>query len=125
MKLNSKILKIKLFYLKYSGIIKKSKGSLDFSSISKSEVNNILTTKIKSLTPELPIVSEESFDNKSNINLNDFWLIDPIDGTYDYINNLEEFTLNAGLILKNQAAAGLIFATGVNAPVLPTCIAIF
>ena len=42
MKLNSKILKIKLFYLKYSGIIKKNKGSLDFSSISKSEVNNIL-----------------------------------------------------------------------------------
>ena len=27
-------------------------------------------------------------------------VIDPIDGTYDYINNLEEFTINAGLIIK-------------------------
>ena len=58
----------------------------------------------------MPIISEESSENKSKKNLNDFWLIDPIDGTYDYINNLEEFTVNAGLILKNKPAAGLIFA---------------
>jgi 3'(2'), 5'-bisphosphate nucleotidase len=58
----------------------------------------------------LPIISEESSENKDKKNLNDFWLIDPIDGTYDYINNLEEFTLNAGLILNNQPAGGLIFA---------------
>tara|TARA_Y100000739_G_C20589124_1_gene456948 strand:- start:238 stop:777 length:540 start_codon:yes stop_codon:yes gene_type:complete len=41
MKLNSKILKIKLFYLKYSGRIKKNERSLDFS-ISNSEIDNIL-----------------------------------------------------------------------------------
>jgi 3'(2'), 5'-bisphosphate nucleotidase len=37
-------------------------------------------------------------------------LVDPIDGTYDYINNLEEFTINAGLIINNKPAAGLIYA---------------
>jgi len=36
--------------------------------------------------------------------------VDPIDGTYDYINNLEEFTINAGLIINNKPAAGLIYA---------------
>ncbi len=37
-------------------------------------------------------------------------MVDPIDGTYDYINNLEEFTINAGLIINNVPAAGLIYA---------------
>ena len=32
-----------------------------------------------------------------------FWLVDPIDGTYDYINNLEEFTINAGLIINKTS----------------------
>ena len=74
------------------------------------EVNNIITSKIKSLTPDMPIVSEESSENKNNSKLKDFWLIDPIDGTYDYVNNKDEFTLNAGLILDNKPVLGLIYA---------------
>ena len=46
--------------------------------------------------------------NKDNKNLNDFWLIDPIDGTNDYINNRDEFTLNAALILNKKPAIGII-----------------
>ena len=37
-------------------------------------------------------------------------IVDPIDGTHDYINNLEEFTINAGLIINKNPAAGLIYA---------------
>ena len=39
------------------------------------EVNNILTEKIKNITSDIPIVSEESSNNKSNNNLNNFWLL--------------------------------------------------
>ena len=74
------------------------------------EVNRILTENIIDLTPQIPIISEETSHNKSKKDLKDFWLIDPIDGTYDYINNLEEFTLNAGLIINNRAVAGIIYA---------------
>ncbi len=74
------------------------------------EVNKIITSKLKELTPEILIVSEETSENKSTKNLKDFWLVDPIDGTYDYINNLEEFTINAGLILNRKPVAGLIYA---------------
>jgi 3'(2'), 5'-bisphosphate nucleotidase len=55
-------------------------------------------------------VSEETSENKSIKNLKDFWLVDPIDGTYDYINDLDEFTINAGLILDRKPVAGLIHA---------------
>ena len=74
------------------------------------EVNKFITKKISEITPNIPIVSEETSDNKDNNQLKDFWLVDPIDGTYDYINNLEEFTINAGLIINNKPVAGLINA---------------
>ena len=74
------------------------------------EVNTIITNEIKKLTPTIPIVSEETSENKSIKDLKDFWLIDPIDGTYDYINNLDEFTINAALIINKKPSAGLIYA---------------
>ena len=62
------------------------------------------------LTPNIPIISEETSHNKSSKNLKNFWLVDPIDGTYDYINGLDEFTINAALILNRIPVAGLINA---------------
>ena len=74
------------------------------------EVNKILTEKIKNITSDIPIVSEESSSNKTNNNLSNFWLIDPIDGTHDYINNKDEFTLNASLIINKKPKLGIIYA---------------
>ncbi len=96
--------------LRKKGLTKKIKSDNTPVSNGDLEVNRIVTEKIKSLTPLIPIISEETTENKSNTNLEDFWLIDPIDGTHDYINNLEEFTINAGLILKRKPVAGLIYA---------------
>jgi len=74
------------------------------------EVNKFITKKISEITPDIPIISEENSDNKKNSDLKNFWLIDPIDGTYSYINGLDEFTINAGLIINNKPVAGLINA---------------
>ena len=78
------------------------------------EVNNILTKKIASLTPQIPIISEETSSNKKNKNLENFWLIDPIDGTQDYISNRDEFTLNAALIINKKPLIGIINAPDKN-----------
>ncbi len=72
------------------------------------EVNKILTKKIFDITPSIPIVSEEDSDHKDDKGLRDFWLIDPIDGTRDYINGRDEFTLNAALIINKKPAIGII-----------------
>jgi 3'(2'), 5'-bisphosphate nucleotidase len=74
------------------------------------EVNKLLTKKISLITPNIKIVSEENSENKKNENLENFWLIDPIDGTRDYINNRDEFTLNAALIINRKPAIGIINA---------------
>ena len=96
--------------LRNNGLTKEIKPDNTPVSNGDLEVNKIITSKLKELTPEILIVSEETSENKSTKNIKDFWLVDPIDGTYDYINNLDEFTINAGLILNGKPVAGLIYA---------------
>ena len=100
--------------LREKGLTKEIKSDNTPVSNGDLEVNKILTKRISELTPNIPIVSEETSENKSRDNLENFWLIDPIDGTYDYINNLDEFTINAGLIIQKKPAAGLIYAPAKN-----------
>ena len=88
--------------LRKKGLTKEIKSDNTPVSNGDLEVNKILIKKIVSLTPNIPIVSEETSENKSQDNLENFWLIDPIDGTYDYINDLDEFTINAGLIIQKN-----------------------
>ena len=96
--------------LRKKGLIKEIKPDNTPVSNGDLEVNKIVTKKILMLMPDIPIISEETSENKSITNLKNFWLIDPIDGTYDYINDLEEFTINAALIINNKPVAGLIYA---------------
>ena len=96
--------------LRDKGLIKKIKDDNTPVTNGDLEVNKIITKKIAELTPSIPIISEENSDNKTINNLKDFWLIDPIDGTHDYMNDMDEFTINAGLIFNNRPVAGLICA---------------
>ncbi len=90
--------------------IKKDKTPVTNGDI---EVNKIILNNLKKISPTIPIISEETPENK-NLDLSTFWLVDPIDGTYDYINNRDEFTLNAGLIINKVAVAGIIYAPAKN-----------
>ena len=74
------------------------------------EVNKIITSKIKELTPNIPIVSEETVDLEKKNNFQTFWLIDPIDGTKEYIAGQDEYTLNAALIINYIPTVGLVGA---------------
>ena len=78
------------------------------------EVNKILTEKIKELTPDIPIVSEETVDLQKKNTLKTFWLIDPIDGTKEYIAGQDEYTVNAALIINYIPTVGLVGAPKKN-----------
>ena len=99
--------------LRKKGLVKQLKQDNTPVSNGDLEVNKIISKKLKEITPKIPIVSEETSDNKSEKELKNFWLIDPIDGTYDYINNLDEFTINAGLIYA-PAKNRMFFSYGNN-----------
>ncbi len=73
-------------------------------------VDELLQKKIKTLTPRIPIVSEETVNLKIRNKDKNFWLIDPIDGTREYIQKRDEYTLNAALILNLIPVIGIIYA---------------
>ena len=100
--------------LRNKGLKKKIKSDNTPVTNGDIQVNDLLTKKLTDLTPNIKIISEENLINKENKNLKDFWLIDPIDGTYDYINGKDEFTINAALILNKKPVAGIINAPDKN-----------
>ena len=73
--------------LRKKGLTKEIKSDNTPVSNGDLKVNELVSNKIAELTPDIPIISEETVDLKKKNTINTYWLIDPIDGTYDYINN--------------------------------------
>ncbi|HAN18214.1 MAG: 3'(2'),5'-bisphosphate nucleotidase [Bacteroidetes bacterium GWC2_33_15] len=59
----------------------------------------------------LPVLSEEgkNIPYETRKNWNQFWLVDPLDGTKEFINRNGEFTVNIALIKENEPAFGVIY----------------
>ena len=64
--------------------------------------------------PDIPIVSEESFTQKGYKPAKEFWLVDPIDGTKEFVNRSGEFTTNIALIQNGQPVLGVVGAPAIN-----------
>ena len=82
-------------------------------------VNSLNNLPINSLLEKnIPILSEEgrsvSYDERKNWEY--FWLIDPLDGTKEFVNKNGEFTINIALIYKDSPVIGVVYS-----PVLNTC----
>ena len=77
-------------------------------------VNDLITSKIKKITPNIPIISEETVDLNVKNSAKIFWLIDPIDGTKEYIAGKDEYTLNAALVIDTIPVLGLVGAPKKN-----------
>ena len=62
--------------LREKGLKKEIKSDNTPVSNGDLEVNKFITKKISEITPDIPIISEETSDNKDNAQLKDFWLVD-------------------------------------------------
>jgi 3'(2'), 5'-bisphosphate nucleotidase len=85
----------------------------DSSPLTKADTisHNIISKKLKELTPEIPILSEEDSDIPFEIRSKwiKYWLIDPLDGTKEFIKKNGEFTVNIALIENCRPILGVIF----------------
>lgn len=92
----------------------------DFNVVAKSDqsplteadliANQIILKGLKKLTPEIPILSEESVDDFSGPNQQSmYWLVDPLDGTKEFINQTGEFTVNIALIRKGKPVLSVVY----------------
>ena len=75
------------------------------------KANEIIMDILQRLTPKIPIMSEEtplaSLDERANWKR--YWLIDPIDGTQEFIARSGDFAVNIALIENNQPVIGVIY----------------
>ena len=77
-------------------------------------VNELISRRISELTPNIPVISEETVDLKIKNTSKIFWLIEPIDGTKEYIAGKDEYTINAALVINKIPVLGLVGAPKKN-----------
>lgn len=71
----------------------------------------IILRGLQTLTPEVPVLSEEDTEHFSGPNAEGFyWLVDPLDGTKEFIKRNDEFTVNIALIAQGKAVLGVVVA---------------
>lgn len=77
--------------------------------------NNIICTYLKDHFPSYAILTEEEKDDLSRLNSEYVWIIDPLDGTEDFIKKDDEFTVNVALCRNHEIVVGIIYVpvTGV------------
>jgi 3'(2'), 5'-bisphosphate nucleotidase len=72
--------------------------------------HHLICDALQSLTPGTPLLSEESaeieFSDRSG--WNEYWLIDPLDGTKEFVKRNGEFTVNIALIRNHEPVMGVV-----------------
>jgi 3'(2'), 5'-bisphosphate nucleotidase len=90
----------------------------DDSPITRADraAHEILCAGLQYLTPEIPVLSEESADGHApgvRHGWQEYWLVDPLDGTREFISRNGEFTVNVALVRDHRPVLGVV-----SAPVL-------
>ena len=85
-----------------------SKGPGDFVTSADKRTEKILIDELQKAHPEYGIITEETgIINKSNTK--NRWIIDPIDGTFNFMNGIPQFAISVGYEEENEIKCGVIF----------------
>ena len=84
------------------------KGPSDFVTNSDMRVEKIIIEELKKAKPNYSIISEENGIEK-NKDKDNTWIIDPIDGTINFLHGVPHFAISIALKSKNEIISGLIF----------------
>ena len=92
------------------------KGDGSPVTLADQAAEKIILTKLNTIAPEILIVSEENASSHSFEASNQFFLIDPLDGTKEFLkkDGLGSFTVNIGLIENGIPTLGVVFAPALN-----------
>lgn len=81
-------------------------------TIADQEANDLIVEALARLTPEILIIAEESVDEHQqalDLTAQPFWLVDPLDGTKEFINRNGDFTVNIALIREGTPTLGVVY----------------
>ena len=84
------------------------KGPSDFVTNSDLKAEKIIIDELKNARPNYSIISEEN-GIENNKDTNNTWIIDPIDGTINFLHGVPHFAISIGLKTNDEIVSGLIF----------------
>jgi 3'(2'), 5'-bisphosphate nucleotidase len=97
-------------------------GRADFAVVRKSDdsplteadqvAHRVITQALAQLDAQIPILSEESLpaDHAARRSWKRYWLVDPLDGTKEFVKRNGEFTVNIALVDEHRAVLGAVYA---------------
>ncbi len=96
----------------HSDFAVKTKGDASPVTAADEKAEAIILPGLAALTPGIPIVAEEQVAAGHIPDVGDgpFWLVDPLDGTKEFVKRNGEFTVNIGLIVNGVPSAGVVLA---------------
>ncbi|MDD3182899.1 MAG: 3'(2'),5'-bisphosphate nucleotidase CysQ [Alphaproteobacteria bacterium] len=70
----------------------------------------IILEGLSRLTPSIPVIAEEQDHADEPTNHQTYWLVDPLDGTRDFLTGRDDFSVNMGLVHNGVPVIGVIYA---------------
>lgn len=103
---------ITLKYYDQGDLNVQTKGDGSPVSLADQEAEAYIEQELAKITPDVPMVGEEAKEagKKPDLSQSDyFWLVDPLDGTKEFIQGGEDFTVNIALIHKDTPVMGVVY----------------
>ena len=84
----------------------------DSSPVTEADIrsNDIILSNLIKFDSTVPVLSEESNQSTKYFGEELFWAVDPLDGTKEFLNKTDDFTVNIGLIFKTKPIFGMVYA---------------
>ncbi len=98
----------KEFYKRDFAIYQKS-GQSDLVTEIDLKSSNLINSILKGMAPNIPIIDEEDDSITSFDNIELAFIVDPLDGTLNFVHGLTEFTVSLGLVYKGNPLAGVVY----------------
>jgi 3'(2'), 5'-bisphosphate nucleotidase len=71
--------------------------------------NEIIVQRLSEAFPDDPILTEEARDDKSRVHARRIWVVDPLDGTRQFVERIGEFTVNIALVIDQRPVLGVVY----------------
>jgi myo-inositol-1(or 4)-monophosphatase len=85
------------------------KGKIDLVTTADIKSEEVLKKGLKELTPDIPVIGEESFSEKEKFKSSYCWMVDPLDGTTNFAHNLPWFAISVALLKEKEPILGIIY----------------
>lgn len=104
---------MQIYHRYHNGSALEMQNKADDSPVTEADIaaHHIIAAGLQTLTPDIPIISEEDPSAlPQRVSWPTYWLVDPLDGTKEFIKKNDEFTVNIALIHQHQPVIGVITA---------------